>query len=246
MVFPDLQSNNINPYIYKMRIPALLLSILFLISCNGDEADRPEMKTLPAGEVGLSRAVLRGLVKEVGPLKPVDYGFLMSTTGGVNVLNAKNKWVVGATSEKDTDFSIEVNELTANTTYFVRSFASDPSFSSITYGNEVSFKTTQPSQYIRTLPAESIANTSVLLKGEVLSLNEQSSVTYGFAYATSPFTSLLDAQVKTVGTTTVALTYQSTIPSLTPLTTYYFRAFISNAAGTLIVYGDQLSFTTTN
>lgn len=229
-----------------MRTTLSYLFLFLLLSCQSDEADKPEIKTNSATSIGINRAVLQGEVKEVGPLKPIQYGFLWSAQPGVTVLSAQNRKVVGETSATGTLFSIEIQELNADTEYFVRAFASNASFTSISYGEEVSFRTAQPSQYIRTLPAENVTSSSALLKGQVIDLHELEKITYSFAWSTSPFNSIFNAQVIVVGDSDEALYYETPLPGLQPGTTYYYKAFLSDENSTLIVSGQQLSFTTAN
>ena len=77
-----------------MRILTLVLA-LSLFACQSDEADAPEVKTNTVTGIGLNRAILQATLEEVGPLKPVQYGFLWSTEAGVNVITAKDQQVVG-------------------------------------------------------------------------------------------------------------------------------------------------------
>jgi hypothetical protein len=229
-----------------MRVAAYFLFFLLFTACQSDEADEPELKTNPVDGIGLNRAVLKGVVVEIGPLKPIQYGFLWATQAGVTILSANNNVLVGEALERNIEYSIELDELREDTDYFVRAFAVDPSFGSVYYGNEVSFRTAQPSLYLKTLAAESITASSALLKGEVNDLNELETVTYGFAWADQPFASIVEATVLVVGETQIPLPYQASLGGLQPSTTYYFRAFISNDSGTSIVYGDQETVTTAN
>jgi hypothetical protein len=229
-----------------MKVIACFLFFLLLAACQSDEADEPELRTNSVDGIGLNRAVLEGEVVEVGPLKPIQYGFLWSTEAGVTILSATNSLLVGEALERNIEYSVELNELIEDTDYFVRAFAVDPSLSSVYYGNEVSFRTAQPSLYLQTLAPESITTSSALLKGDIIDLNELKTVTYGFAWADQPFTSILEATVLVVGETEIALSYQANLSGLVPSTTYYFRAFISNNSGTVIVYGNQKTLTTVN
>ncbi len=229
-----------------MRVVAYFLFFFLFTACQSDEADEPELRTNSVDGIGLNRAVLKGLLVEVGPLKPIQYGFLWSTEAGVTILSAKNNIIIGEAVERNIEYSVEINELTENTDYFVRAFAVDQALHSVYYGNEVSFRTAQPSLYLQTLAAESITASSALLKGDIIDLNELETVMYGFAWADHPFVSILEATVLVVGETEVALPYQVNLIGLQPSTTYYFRAFISNNSGTVIVYGDQETLTTGN
>jgi hypothetical protein len=225
-----------------MRIVIFLLT-LFLFSCQTDEADEPEIQTNSATGIGLNRAILQATLEEVGPLKPVQYGFLLSTQAGVNVINA-TQLLVGQSSESPMDYSIELTDLQPNTEYFVRAFVSTASFTTIYYGEEISFRTAQAAEYITTLPATAITPTSVQLNGAIEDIHELDVVSYGFAWATMPFTNLLQANVLVVGETTSPVSYQAPLASLQSKTIYYYRSFLSNEEGTILVYGEQLSFTT--
>lgn len=227
-----------------MRTVTFLLLLALCFACQSDEADEPEVKTTTVTGIGLNRAILQATLEEVGPLKPVHYGFLWSTEAGVNVITAKEQQLVGQTSESPLDYSIELTNLSPATAYFVRAFVSNPSFTTVYYGEEVSFRTAQPSEYLTTLPASAVTNTSAQLNGVLEDLHELESVQYGFAWSTTPFTTLLQATVLVVGETSAPLSYQAPLVSLQTQTTYYYRAFLSNKEGTVIVYGEQLSFTT--
>jgi hypothetical protein len=56
------------------------------------------------------------------------------------VLTAEKKFDLGSTADKKT-YSIKLDGLTANTSYFVRSYTASPDYSRIYYGNEITFKT---------------------------------------------------------------------------------------------------------
>lgn len=226
-----------------MRILTLVLA-LSLFACQSDEADEAEVKTNTVTGIGLNRAILQATLEEVGPLKPVHYGFLWSTEAGVNVITAKEQALVGQTSESPLDYSIELTNLSPATEYFVRAFVSNPSFTTVYYGEEVFFRTAQPSEYLTTLPASGVTNTSAQLNGALENLHELESVQYGFAWSTTPFTTLLQATVLVIGETSAPLSYQASLVSLQTQTPYYYRAFLSNEEGTVIVYGEQFSFTT--
>lgn len=228
-----------------MRILFLFL-LLTAIACQTDEADNPELQTNSADAVGLTSAILRGVLEEVGPIKPIHYGFLWSTQAGVTIASAEHTVVIGEAYEGDLAYSAPIGNLQSDTEYFFRTFAANPSYTSIFYGDEVSFRTARASQYLTTLNPESITSSSVLLKGEIIDLNELENATYGFVWALVPVTSIFTAQVIVVGDTSAPLVYEATLPSLQSSTTYYYRSFISNATGTVIVYGEQVSFTTTS
>ncbi len=88
--------------------------------------------------------------------------------------------------------------------------------------------------------ATSIGPTSATLNGTLKSLGDESAVDVFFNYGTSPWdysaTTSLEYQASTG-------TFSASISSLTPNTTYYFRAG-AQASSTDLFYENQLSFTT--
>lgn len=223
-----------------------LFVLLVVFACQQDEADKPKVETRGVGALGLNRAVLQAELLEVGPIKPVQYGFLWSTSNGVNAISAQGKIVVGETSEGELPYSYEITNLSPGTDYFVRAFAATNGFSNIYYGDELTFTTSLPTDYVRSLAASEVTSTTARLNGELIDLNELTSVQYGFVWSLTPFNSILQGNVLLTGTTSSPLTYQTTLTSLQAQTTYYYRSFVSNEEATVMVYGDLLSFTTAN
>lgn len=115
-------------------------AFLVVLGCQDDEADRPELLTKPAQQIGSTSAVLDAELTETGPIKPLVTGFLWGTTTDLSIFSAPNRYVGGETSSKG-PFSIKIESLAPGTTYSYRSFAADPGFSKIYYGAVVSFTT---------------------------------------------------------------------------------------------------------
>lgn len=223
-----------------------LFVLLAVFACQQDEADKPKVETRGVGAVSLNKAVLQAELLEVGPIKPVQYGFLWSTSNGVNAISAQGKIVVGEASEGELPYSYEIANLSPGTDYFVRPFAATNGYANIYYGDEITFTTSLPADYVRSLAASEVTSNTAKLNGELIDLNELASAQYGFVWALTPFNSILQGNVVLTGTTSSPLTYQSTLTSLQAQTTYYYRAFVSNEEATVVVYGDLLSFTTAN
>lgn len=118
----------------------LLLLFLFVISCDTDEAEFPVLLTAEAQQIGVNSVLLEASIKETGTKRPIQYGFLWSTTPGINLFNAMNKLDLGMTSERRL-YSIKLDALVAETQYFVRAFVASPDYATIYYGNEISFTT---------------------------------------------------------------------------------------------------------
>ncbi len=114
--------------------------VLILFACQVNEADAPEMNTQDAQQIGATSVVMGGEIKEIGPVRPVNYGFFWDTQSDLSVVASANKLVLGAASGPKV-YSIKLDNLSKNTTYYYRSFSANGDYSKIYYGNTVSFKT---------------------------------------------------------------------------------------------------------
>jgi hypothetical protein len=122
-----------------MRYSSLLVFTL-LLACQSDEADKPELLTKPAQQIGPTSAVLEAEVTETGPIKPITIGFLWSTTNNLTLAEAPGKYIIGDTGNKG-PFSIKVETLAPATIYYYRAYASDVDVTKVWYGAIVEFTT---------------------------------------------------------------------------------------------------------
>src|SRR6267378_2511898 len=124
-----------------MNFRNITLYLLFILAgCDKGEAVDPVVATNDPQQIGKTSVVLEATIKEAGSIRPIQYGFLWGTTGGLNIVTAKNRLDLGSTDVKKT-YSVKLDSLTANTTYFATAYAASPDYSKIYYGNEISFKT---------------------------------------------------------------------------------------------------------
>ena len=114
--------------------------LVLLLSCQDNEADAPDLTTAEAQQIANNGAVMGCEIKEVGPVRPINYGFLWDTQANVSIVAAANKYIAGSTSSPRT-FSIQLNNLTAATKYYYRGFAANADYSKIYYSNVVTFTT---------------------------------------------------------------------------------------------------------
>ena len=97
---------------------------------------------------------------------------------------------------------------------------------------------------ITTSAATSIGDNSAILNGSIDMSNAASSTVRGFAYGTSAIlATVIATTTDTTGAPFGAGSFAADISSLTQGTTYYFRAYATNATTT--GYGEILNFTTT-
>ncbi|MEE1221406.1 MAG: T9SS type A sorting domain-containing protein, partial [Bacteroidales bacterium] len=94
---------------------------------------------------------------------------------------------------------------------------------------------------VTTTPATNIANTSATLNGALVSAGNSENYTIGFALATVADFTLEDANVQNITSTLNGSTFTTTVNDLVEGQTYFFRAYITNEAGT--AYGTVETFT---
>ena len=136
-------------------------------------------------------------------------------------------------------FISSLSALTANTTYYVRAYATNSAGTS--YGNQKSY-TTLPDVTVPTVSTAPVTNvtTNTATSGGTVTDDGGAFVSArGVCWNTSQNPTLADPYT-TDGTGTGS--YVSQLTGLTSNTTYYVRAYATNSAGT--AYGNQESFTT--
>ena len=136
-------------------------------------------------------------------------------------------------------FSVTMDGLSENTTYYVRAFAWNST--GAIYGEEYSF-TTPYKPILSTLEAEEVTSVSAVCGGEITDDGNATITQRGLCWSTHENPTIEDSTsvVDSVGIGT----FKSEMTKLTPGTFYYVRAYGTNAAGTS--YGEELSFTTQN
>lgn len=137
------------------------------------------------------------------------------------------------------NFSSSISNLSTNTTYYIRAYATNSAGTS--YGQENSFKTLALT--VPTLSSSSIINikSTSAQGGGTITSNGGSTVTQrGVVWGTSPSPTISLTTKTSDGNGNGS--FSSNIPSLVLNITYYVRAFATNSIGT--GYGNEISFTT--
>ena len=94
---------------------------------------------------------------------------------------------------------------------------------------------------VTTTPATNVGNTSATLNGALVSAGESENFTVGFALATVADFTLEDNNVQNITATLNANTFSQAVNDLVEGQTYFYRAYITNEAGT--AYGAVETFT---
>jgi uncharacterized protein (TIGR02145 family) len=194
-----------------------------------------EMPTVVTGEITnitATSATCSGNVTSDGGLSVTTRGVCWSTSENHTTSNSKTTDGTGLGT-----FTSNINDLSPNTTYYVRTYATNAKGTA--YGEQKSFTTDQEMPTVVTGDVTNITYTTADYSGNVTADGGASVTARGVCWSTSenPTTS----NSKTTDGTGLG-TYTSTITDLFPSTTYYVRAYATNSVGT--AYGEQRTFTT--
>ncbi|MCP4348159.1 MAG: hypothetical protein GY795_21870, partial [Desulfobacterales bacterium] len=141
-----------------------------------------------------------------------------------------------AETEKDS-FTVTITNLTPNTEYYVRAYASNNIGTS--YGKQKSFTTKTDSPTVTTSGLTYLTQTVAIGGGNVVSANGLQVTVRGVCWDTSS-EPVVERRHTTDGSGTGS--FVSSMTGLSPGTTYYLRAYAENGDGT--GYGNEISFTT--
>jgi len=135
-------------------------------------------------------------------------------------------------------FTASLTGLSSGTTYYVRAFSQNSTGTA--YGEELSFTTlTITIPTVSTNSVIGISATTATSGGDISSDGGSSVTQRGVCYSKYG-TPTIDSSITSDGTGTGI--YNSNMTGLTPVTTYYVRAYATNSIGT--AYGSLISFTT--
>ena len=195
----------------------------------------PVVVTTQVTNIGQNSALGGGNVTSDGGSVVTERGICWSTSNNptINDSHANNGTGTGA-------YSVEMTNLTPNTTYYVRAYAINGS--GISYGSELSFTTAQgvSAPTVMTVQVQNITQTMATATGLVSNSGGAEVTERGMCWSTSP-SPTINGNHASNGTGEGSFTVQ--IIGLTANTTYHVRAYAINSAG--ISYGNELTFTTT-
>lgn len=209
--------------------------------------DEPGVATGSATEITIDSAVLHGLDVSTGGIEPTLRGIVYSENsdpylGGDGVLQALDS----ETSSVGGDFSVEVGNLAADTTYYYKAFIH--SLKGTYYGDEESFTTLDEDDLLPLVttisPPSLITDNMAVVRGAATAPTATTISEYGAVYSEWPNPVIGDNGVVQVASTDPDRPFDVTFNGLEANTTYYYRAYASNENGT--AYGGNASFKTLN
>ena len=219
--------------IYKLLIVGIF--ILFASSCKKD-IGIPVMSTTVVTDITQTTAKSGGNITSDGGATVTARGVCWSISQTPTIADYKTTDGTGTSS-----FTSAITGLTANTTYYVRAYATNSAGTA--YGSALSFITQQGGSsampVLSTSVVTDITQTTVKSGGNITSDGGATVTARGVCWSTSQTPTIADNKT-TDGTGTGSFT--SAITGLTANTTYYVRAYATNSAGT--AYGSARSFIT--
>lgn len=200
---------------------------LSFITTNGTMT----LTTIAATSITAISATVGGSVPNDGGATVTARGFCISKLPNPTIANKiANGSGVGA-------FASNITGLEANTTYYVRVFATNSIGTA--YGNEISFTTKDGIVTLTTATATSITATSATSGGTITNDGGAAITARGLCWGTTPNPTIANSKSTNTGTTG---SFATNLTGLSIGATYFLRAYATNAAGTS--YGNEISFKT--
>ncbi len=197
----------------------------------------PVANTTQASAVSTGGATLDGAATEDGGTPITERGFVYATNNQP-VITQDTK-VVATPSTGTGNFSAPVTNLSANQTYYARSYI--VTSQGVFYGNTISF-TTLNLAAASTTQASNVSTSGATLEGVAVADGGSPISERGFVYATTNQPVVGQGTKVVAGLGNGTGNFNAPVTSLSPNTTYYARAYIVNAQG--MFYGNTISFTT--
>ncbi len=197
----------------------------------------PVANTAQASAVSTGGATLEGTATEDGGTTITERGFVYATSNQPVI--AQDTKVVATPSTGTGYFSASVTNLSANVTYYARSYI--VTSQGVFYGNTISF-TTLNVPAASTAQAINVSTSGGTLEGVAVADGGSPITERGFVYATHNGPVIIQDAKIVANPGSGTGNFNASVTNLTANTTYYARAYIVNAQG--VFYGNTISFTT--
>lgn len=194
----------------------------------------PTVTTTAPADITATSVTMAGNVTDDGGGTVSAKGYVYSTTDSTPDKNEETTYTDGSGTGA---FSQSITGLSPNTLYYMRAWATNQAGTA--YGAVNPFTTLATTPTVVSGSASNISSTTATCSGNVTSNGGSTVTTRGVCYNTTGTPTTANDIVASGGGNG---TFSSNLTGLTAGTTYYWRAYATNAEGT--VYGTEYSFVT--
>lgn len=202
----------------------------------------PQVAIIGVENITDAAATFLGTLTTVGTSQVTAHGFCWDTEPAPS-LEKGTHIDFGQTNEPKDQFSYGVSNLTPNTTYYVRAYATNEE-GTIYSSREERFTTTVTPQrpQVESGVATQITSSTASVSGNILILGHESGISqYGHCWSSEVREPTTGHSHTELGSTKQTGSYTSKLENLIPGTLYYVRAYARNQYG--ISYGQTIQFT---
>src|ERR1035437_5699757 len=201
----------------------------------------PSVTTDSVINISINSATAKGNITNIGSSPVTQYGHVWSSVNNVPTIN-DSKTQLG-TANAAIIFGSQLTALTANTTYYVRSYAINAT--GITYGAVLTFKTGAAANnppVVTTGNFSAVTTNTETVAGSITDIGSSTVTQYGHVWSSVNNVPTINDSKSQLGTANAATNFNSQLTGLTASTTYYVRAYATNNGG--ITYGQVITFVT--
>ena len=198
----------------------------------------PKINTGSVSNITASASKVSGEITDIGSSEIYSYGHCWSLSPLPTIANDKTNL---GSSNSSGIYTSSLSGLSANTTYYIRAYASN--IYGTSYGNQVTLKTAPllNAPKINTGSVSNITASASKVSGEITDIGSSEIYSYGHCWSLSPLPTIANDKTN-LGSSNSSGIYTSSLSGLSANTTYYIRAYASNIYGTS--YGNQVTLKT--
>ncbi len=207
------------------------------------EAKAPTLSAITKKESSDFSVTVEAKVTDAGTTAISKAGFCWSTTSETPTVDDSTNDLTAQLIDSNTTFSSSLADLTPNTTYYIRAYATNEQGTS--YSEVFTFTTAEAkAPTLSGITKKESSDFSVTVEAKVTDAGTTAISKAGFCWSTTSETPTVDDSTNDLTAQLVdgSTTFSSSLADLTPNTTYYIRAYATNEQGTS--YSEVFTFTT--